>query len=157
MRAFGAQEACSKQSILVQPVAKGLHRKLQEWCLESGISGFHHALKLLQVGQCAQTRHTLGHCMLSTSFLLAVGHFSVRAGLRTPTEPAPEKTLDAESLVSFSGRPRFMCAAQFQAGGMKPVLGDSCGRGLLAASAWFPPALAQALSPFADFALHPVT
>ena len=53
--------------------------------------------------------------------------------------------------MSFSGKQYFTCVA----GGIKGILRDSMGKGLLEAHVRFPPDLVPCALSFADFALHP--
>lgn len=64
------------------------------------------------------------------------------------------KALGAESL-SFPGRQHFLPVSQLIAGGIKLVLCDCTGRGLLEAYTRFLQNLAQATFPIIDFALFP--
>lgn len=52
--------------------------------------------------------------------------------------PDPSKTLGIHSLMSFLVDNISHMLSQFNAGGIKHILCDSVGKGLLEASSWFP-------------------
>ena len=112
--------------------------------------GSHHSLRLTTVPKLCKP---YGLCW-TPAFALILEFWYVLDRWCLRDQP-PVKTSDTESLPSplVGNIPR---VTQFDAGGIKCVLCDSTGRGLLEARTWFPMDVVHALLPFADFAFAAV-
>lgn len=76
---------------------------------------------------------------------------------KMPTWPAPNKTLGTESLMSFPSRQHFTCFVKLIARGIRCVLCDATGRGLLEACAGLPLNFTLYDFSLCGFSLYPFT